>query len=374
MTKLKEFFPLIQERDALQGRIQASPRLTIIFNSWTKERQTEFLDFCTGVRGIKILYDSFFKETMNPEYAPERLESFLSVVLKRKVRIVRILPNDSTRISDEASLLVTDIIVELEDGSLANVEIQKIGYMFSGERSACYSSDMLLRQYKRARSVMGDQFSYGDVKNVYLIVIYEKSPKEFHKHPGDYYHYGKQVFDTGLQLNMLQEFVMIPLDIFKENMHNKIIETPLEAWLTFLTDDNPERVVELITRFPEFKPMYETLYQMCLNVERMMNMFSEELRIMDRNTVKYMIEEQEQEIKAKEQQLEEAEQKLEATEQQLEVAEQQLEVAEQQLTTYKEAQRNAVENLLRENMEPEKIASILGCETSYVEEVKQTME
>ena len=160
---------------------------------------------------------------------------------------------------------------------------------------------------------------------------------------------------------------MIPLDIFKENMHNKIIETPLEAWLTFLTDDNPERVVELITQFPEFKPMYETLYQMCLNVERMMNMFSEELRIMDRNTVKYMIEEQEQEIKAKEQQLEEAEQKLEATEQQLEAT-------EQQLTTYKEAQRNAVENLLRENMEPEKIASILGCEMSYVEEVKSTIE
>lgn len=353
MTKLKEFFPLIQEREALQGRIEASPQLTTIFNSWTKERQTEFLDFCTGVRGIKILYDSFFKETMNPEYAPERLEGFLSVVLKRKVRIVRILPNDSTRISDEASLLITDIIVELEDGSLANVEIQKIGYTFPGERSACYSSDMLLRQYKRARSVMGKKFSYGDVKNVYLIVIYEKSPKEFHKHPEEYYHYGRQVFDTGLQLNMLQEFVMIPLDIFKENMHNKIIETPLEAWLTFLTDDNPEQVVELITRFPEFKPMYETLYQMCLNVERMMNMFSEELRIMDRNTVKYMIEEQEQEIKAKEQQLEEV---------------------EQQLATYKEAQRNAVENLLRENMELEKIASILGCEVSYVEEVKRTME
>lgn len=184
------------------------------------------------------------------------------------------------------------------------------------------------------------------MKNVYLIVIYEKSPKEFHKHPEEYYHYGRQVFDTGLQLNMLQEFVMIPLDIFKENMHNKIIETPLEAWLTFLTDDNPERVVELITRFPEFKPMYETLYQMCLNVERMMNMFSEELRIMDRNTVKYMIEEQEQEIKAKEQQLE----------------------------AYREAQKKAIENLLQENMETAKVASILGCEVSYVEEVKRTME
>lgn len=39
-----------------------------------------------------LLYDSFFKEAMNPEYAPERLESFLSVLLKHKVKIVRILP------------------------------------------------------------------------------------------------------------------------------------------------------------------------------------------------------------------------------------------------------------------------------------------
>ncbi len=41
-----------------------------------------------------------------------------------------------------------DIVVELEDGSIANVEAQKIGYAFPGQRSACYSADLLLRQYK----------------------------------------------------------------------------------------------------------------------------------------------------------------------------------------------------------------------------------
>ena len=49
------------------------------------------------------------------------------------------------------SLLVTDIVVEFEDGGLADIEIQKIGYAFPGERSACYSADLLLRQYKRVR-------------------------------------------------------------------------------------------------------------------------------------------------------------------------------------------------------------------------------
>lgn len=90
---------------------------------------------------------------------------------------------------------------------------------------------------------------------------------------------------------------MIPLDIYRKRMDNKSTETPLEAWLTFLSDDRPERIIELIIKYPEFKPMYETLYQMCMNIERVMNMFfSEELCIMDRNTVQYMIDEQQKEI------------------------------------------------------------------------------
>lgn len=36
------------------------------------------------------------------------------------------------------------------------------------------------------------------------------------------------------------------------------IETPLEAWLTFLSEDDPERIITLITKYPEFKAMYET--------------------------------------------------------------------------------------------------------------------
>ena len=208
-TKLKKYFPLLRTREEILSIIQSSPTLSVIFNSWQINAQEKFLDFCTGARGIKILYDSFFKEVFAPEYAPERLEQFLCVILQRKVKIVRILPNDSTRISDEASLLITDIIVELEDGSLANVEVQKIGYLFPGERSACYSADMLLRQYKRVRSVRTEEtFSYKDIKNVYLIVLYEESPSEFH-HFSDYYHHSKQVFNTGLSLNLLQEYIML---------------------------------------------------------------------------------------------------------------------------------------------------------------------
>ena len=297
VEKLKEIFPMIRERKELLCEIRKKKMLSELFEQLSPQFQEEFLNFCTGMSGAKILRDSFFKEVMNPEYDSKRLESLLSVLLGRKVMIVNILPNDATRIADEMTLLITDILVELEDGSLANVEIQKIGYAFPGARGACYSADMLLRQYRRVRARKGEKFAYNQIKNVFLIVIFEDSPKEFKKFPDIFYHHAKQIFDTGLEIDMLQEYIMIPLDIYRKGMDNKSIETPLEAWLTFLSDDRPERIIELITKYPEFKPMYETLYQMCMNIERVMNMFfSEELRIMDRNTVQYMIDEQQKEI------------------------------------------------------------------------------
>lgn len=58
------------------------------------------------------------------------------MLLGQEVRILYVLPNDSTRIADESTLLITDIVVELEDSTLANLEVQKIGYLFTGQRSA----------------------------------------------------------------------------------------------------------------------------------------------------------------------------------------------------------------------------------------------
>ena len=299
---LKSYFPMIQSREEILQRIYTNPRMQQLFESWTVLQQKEFLDFCSGARGIKVLYDSFFKEVMNPEYDPTRLESFLTALLNRKVKIKEVLPNDSTRLSDESSLLITDIIVELEDGSLANIEVQKIGYAFPGARCACYSSDMLLRQYKRVRQrsidpVTGrDTFSYRNISKVYLIVLYEKSPDELKKCPDHWIHRSKVSFDSGLSMDLLQDYIFISLDIFRSKMHNKKVTTLLEAWMIFLSIDDPDEIIRLITSFPQFKPMYETLYQMCRNVENIMGFFSEELREMDRNTVRYMIDELQKEV------------------------------------------------------------------------------
>ena len=289
-SKLKQYFPMIREREDIKQEIYENPKLLEKYREWDEEQQGEFLDYCTGVKGVKILYDAFFKEIMNPENTPERLNELLSLLLGQSVTIKRVLPGDSTRLADEQSLLIMDILVELADTSLANVEVQKIGYSFPGQRSACYSSDLLLRQYKRVKGEKKKVFSYKDIKSVYTIVFFETSIKEFQEYPQNYIHKFKQQSDTGLELELLQKYVFIPLDIFRGITHNNL-RNKTEAWLTFLSTDEPEIIIELISQYPEFKEMYEEIYVMCQNVEKVMEMFSKELIQLDRNTVQYMIDE-----------------------------------------------------------------------------------
>ncbi len=149
----------------------------------------------------------------------------------------------------------------------------------------------------------GKKFSYRDIKNVYKIVLFEKSPKEFHEYPETYRHFFEQKSDTGLKLELLQKYVLIPLDIFVKNQHNRDITGRREAWLTLLACDEPEKIMELVEKYPEFRPIYEEGYELCRNTERVMEMFSKELYELDRNTVQYMIDEQQEMLDAQREEL-----------------------------------------------------------------------
>lgn len=313
-NKLQQYFPMIRTREEVLKEIESKAKLSMIYYGWNPEEQEEFLNFCTGVRGVKIMYDFMIKEILNPESSPERVDELLSLLLKQKVKTIDILPNDGTRLADESSLLITDIVVQLETGSIANLEIQKVGYYFPGERSACYSADLLLRQYKRVRGMKGKKFSYRDIKQVYTIVFFENSPKEFKEYTEDYIHRFMQKSNTGVNINLLQEYLFIPLDIFKKIQQNEDgsikIENRLEAWLAFFSVDDPESVITLIEKYPDFKEMYEQVYDVCRNIEEVMQMFSKELLEMDRNTVKLMIDDMQKELEEKEKELREKKKEL----------------------------------------------------------------
>ncbi len=313
---LQSVFPMLKNREEVLKEIQSKEDLKKMYEEWEEEERQRFLDVCSGARGMRILCDPIFKEIMNPEVAPERLEELLSLLLETEIKVLHVLPNESSRISAENSLLIMDIVVRLLDGGIANIEVQRIGYAFPGERGACYSADLLMRQYKRVRLERGKKFKYRDIKKVYTIVFLEHSSSEFHALPQEYIHHGKQQFDTGLKLDMLQEFCFVALDNFHKLYQNgcRSKKNKLEAWLTFLSNDSPEEILRLIEEYPEFKEMYGKICAMCKDVGEYMKLFSEELAILDKNTVDYMVDEMQKTIDEQAAKILELERKLKSLE------------------------------------------------------------
>ncbi len=130
------------------------------------------------------------------------------------------------------------------------------------------------------------------LKKFYTIVLFEKSSREFHRYPDNYIYYMKQKSNTGLELDMLQEFIFLPLDIYLKNLHNRGISNELDVWPAFFSTDNPEYITYLCEHYPMFRGMYEDVCELCRNVEQVINIFSKELMEFDQGTVQYMIDEQ----------------------------------------------------------------------------------
>ncbi len=294
VLKLREKFHLFQNRECALDSIRQNRNVYYEFLSMDQEYKEFILKYLTGETGVKLTYDVFFKKIFRPDIHPERLEGLLETLLGEKVQVRGVLPNEGFRFSEKTSLVVMDILVELADGSLVNVEIQKIPYAFPGQRCACYSADLVLRQYARVKSERGRHFTYGDIKNVYTVVLMERSSRDLKCASGEFIHRAEQQFNTGICLPMVQKYIIVALDSYKAG--NCAIDTEQDAWLHLLTDESPETILEILEKYPKFEAIYRDMFEFVRDPEEVIYMFSEELRILDENTVRYMIEKQREEL------------------------------------------------------------------------------
>ena len=239
-----------------------------------------------------------------------------------------------------------DIIVELEDGFIANIEIQKISYLFPAQRMSCYSADLLLRQYARVKGSKGEAFTYNDLKKVYTIIIFENSPPVLKKEAvKDYYvHFGRTVFDSEIQMDMLQEFYLIPLDVFQKSYYSKAKKelNELNGWLALLSTDDVSRLDELISDYPQLEGIIADMAGYLDKPQEVVGMFSEALKILDENTVHYMMDEMQKDIDNKNVMIEELREQNEVQRQQNEEQRRQNEAQRQQ----NEEQRRQIAELL----------------------------
>lgn len=239
-----------------------------VYQGWNEELKRRFVDFCTGKKTLPVL----------------PMEDILM---------------------DGESAMVMDILVRLTEGTLVLVEIQKIPYYFPAERASCYSADLLLRQYSRVKTEKGKSFSYKDLRKVYTIVFYEQSIEAFKAYGESFIHHARMVCDSGLELNFLQEFHLVALDVFRKSEYAKRREPEerLAGWLSFLCTESAEEAEELCRSYPWLSELYAEMAQFGRKPEELMTMFSEMLREMDRNTIRYMVDDMKEQIeKGKEEQ------------------------------------------------------------------------
>jgi len=324
----------ITRQEAL-ALITKDPEAYRQFQNFPLDYQNQVLEFLQGIRGLPILYDSFFQSIFNPSTTPERLERFLSCLMEQQIRIVRVIPREGSQLIDKGSLVIMDILVQTEDGSYINVEMQKHGYEFAGERSTCYMSDLVMRQYSQVKSEKKNKFSFKDLKPVYLIVLMEHSTKNFKEATPAYIHRVHYTCDTGAHINFLANYTYISLDTFRSVRQN--IGNYLDAWFTFLSSDSPKDILKLIEAYPEFEEYYHDIALFRKKPKELMYMYSEALIQMDKNTVNYMIEEMQKEVEELSNEVREKKEILSETQNTLVETEQALAESEKALAENKKA-------------------------------------
>ena len=138
---------------------------------------------------------------------------------------------------------------------------------------------------------------------------------------------------------------MIPLDTFLKSQQN--ISKKIEAWLTLIAAGDMGRIRKVLEAYPEFGEIYCQVFQFRRKVEELMGMYSEALRILDANTVKYMIEQQQEEIEQQREEIQRLDQTVENKDAELQSKDQELDSIKREMSQKDQRIRQLEEMIAR---------------------------
>ena len=298
-------------------------------------------DFLKGRRSLPLLYDSFFKKIFNPVERRDRISELGSCLLGQKVTVLEVFPNENSQF--HGAMIIMDLVVLMADGNIANIEIQKIFYDFPAERISCYSADLVLRQYKMItgksdNSINGSSKpSYKDMRKVHTIILFEDSNKSLISDMDKalYFHVGKTKFNTGIKIELLRDFELVSLETFRKYRYSDIKEGRTDItdydydssqyndelvsekmkrdrlkFMSLFVAETPQEIDRLIEIFPDLKSVRRDINEYLERLGEVLSMFSEALRILDRNTAELMVNRMKDEIVDLKEQNEELQQRL----------------------------------------------------------------
>lgn len=127
-TKISTLFTQT-DRKIVIDKLKNNPLLSVRFRSLKGELKERMIDFLCGTATLPLTYDPFFKKLFNPDIYPERLENFISSVLKKKVKIKCVLSQEDSQLQG-ATLLILDIIVDWRMVPLQMLKFRKYRIFF----------------------------------------------------------------------------------------------------------------------------------------------------------------------------------------------------------------------------------------------------
>ncbi len=326
----------------LRVLLDTDPEVKAAFERLSEQGQKEMLAISDEIRVPNLLSDTIFKAIFDPDVKDSLLSDFISCILGRKVKVLHSLKNEGLRHSIYSKGIVLDIVVQFEDGSIANVEIQRSGIKLSPKRAACYSADIVTRQYAITQGQAKSEIDYDIIQPVYTIIIFEESPREF-KETKKYKHFFQQKSDTGVELELLQYYAYICLDVFKAEKPR--VGKKIDTWLEFLTIQDTDKMEAFLKKNKSFQTVYDRVILMSKDREGLMNMITDMLANEDivgsiNRTNESIIKRQRRELAEKDKILKEKEKTLKDKERTLKENEKahqrELQKKEKTLKTYRE--------------------------------------
>lgn len=251
--------------------VNEDPQLLEAWNSLSESTREMFRQIDAGKRVPCMLEDTMFKGIFDPSWNRDWLSRLISAILGQSVVVIEQLGPEGVHLSRESKSVYFDILVKLENGCLAIVEVQRKGILMPPQRAAIYSAQAVVRQFATGRDEAKGSVNYIDVRPVHTIILLENSPKAFLKYT-DFHHYFHQMSDTGLDLELLQYYHYICLDVFRE--HKPRVGTQLFLWLDFLSITDVAEMMVFLSEHPEFNGIYARAFEMLADREELLKMLA----------------------------------------------------------------------------------------------------
>ena len=103
---------------------------------------------------------------------------------------------------------------------------------------------------------------------------------------------------------------LISLDVFSQNKYPMDKNNRVTAWLSLLATRNVDDLTEILAVYPWLEAIYQDMASYLHKPEEVLTMFSDALKILDHNTVQYMIDEMQNTIDDQKAQLSDAHSQL----------------------------------------------------------------